>query len=130
MSDMKYRFVDRVLRTFRLVRVEDVFGMMREVERYSSQIQELRKILADTPDVRAPGIWWPLGDDSDEFKRGARWAENWWRIKISQAIDTTEPRHESNEMSNLLRVWIVASVAIIATASVGTGVVMMLAGGM
>lgn len=67
--------------------VEATFGMMREVERLDIVTDRLRKIVAETPDIREPDTWWPLSQDSEEFKRGARWVENWWRIQISKALE-------------------------------------------
>lgn len=52
-------------------------------------LAELRKVVAETADIRDPETWWPLGMDSEEFKRGARWAENWWRIQIKKELEGT-----------------------------------------
>lgn len=50
-------------------------------------VKAVRKILADTPDLREPDAWWPMGMDSDEFRRGALWSENWWRQQIEKALE-------------------------------------------
>ena len=72
--------------------VESVFDMMRAIEPLRELRDEIRDLLTRTPDIREPDVWWPLGDDGDEFKRGARWSENWWRLNIENALHGKEPR--------------------------------------
>lgn len=65
---------------------ESTFNMMRVIEPLREMRDELWNVLSDTPDIRETDTWWPLGNDSAEFKRGARWSENWWRENITRAL--------------------------------------------
>lgn len=51
------------------------------------RIQAIRDFTGITPDITVLDAWFPLGMDSEEFKRGARWSEAFWRSQIRRILD-------------------------------------------
>lgn len=51
------------------------------------RVRKMRELIQRTPDITKPDAWFPLDMDSDEFKRGARWAESWWRAQVGRILD-------------------------------------------
>lgn len=61
--------------------------LRRERDEALAVIERALGVFKQTPDVRKPDAWWPLSQDSEEFKAGACWAENWWR-RVQDILDS------------------------------------------
>lgn len=61
---------------------------LRERDEALAVIEQVRTLKDGTPNLSDPETWWPLTMDSEEFRRGARWSDAWWRDHVTRPLDT------------------------------------------